>query len=58
MFNIPGLGTQIVQSVLNQDYNVLQAVILGAGVIVAILNLFTDLIAAAIDPRARLDAQS
>lgn len=55
VFNIPGLGTQIVQSVLNQDYNVLQAVILGAGVIVAILNLLADLTVAAIDPRARLD---
>jgi peptide/nickel transport system permease protein len=58
VFNIPGLGTQIVQSVLNQDYNVLQAVILGAGVIVALLNLLTDLASAALDPRARLDAQS
>lgn len=54
VFNIPGVGTQIVQSVLNQDYNVLQAVVLGAGVLVAVLNLITDLITAAIDPRARL----
>jgi peptide/nickel transport system permease protein len=53
VFNIPGAGTQIVQSVLHQDYNVLQAVVLGSGVIVAVLNLCTDLISAAIDPRVR-----
>jgi peptide/nickel transport system permease protein len=53
VFNIPGVGTQIVQSVLHQDYNVLQAVVLGAGVVIAVLNLGTDLIAAAIDPRVR-----
>jgi peptide/nickel transport system permease protein len=56
VFNIPGIGTQIVQSVLNQDYNVLQAVVLGAGIIVALLNLLTDLTAAAIDPRVRMAA--
>ncbi|HEX3792153.1 MAG TPA: ABC transporter permease [Pseudonocardiaceae bacterium] len=53
VFNIPGAGTQIVQSVLHQDYNVLQAVVLGSGVIVAVLNLGTDLITATIDPRVR-----
>lgn len=53
VFNIPGVGTQIVQSVLHQDYNVLQAVVLGAAVVVAVLNLLADLAGAAIDPRIR-----
>jgi peptide/nickel transport system permease protein len=58
VFNIPGIGTQIVQGVLNQDYNVVQAVVLGAGVVISLLNLATDLLAAAMDPRARLDVQT
>lgn len=53
VFNIPGAGTQIVQSVLHQDYNVLQAVVLGSAVLVAVLNLGADLVTAAIDPRVR-----
>jgi peptide/nickel transport system permease protein len=56
VFNIPGIGTEVVQSVLNQDYPVLQSVVLGAGVVVAVLNLLADLVAASLDPRARLGA--
>jgi peptide/nickel transport system permease protein len=53
VFNIPGLGTEIVSSVSNQDYPVVQGIVLMVGIMVAILNLAADLVLAAIDPRVR-----
>lgn len=53
VFDIPGLGTEIVSSVSNQDYPVVQGVVLLVGVLVAVLNLLADLTLASIDPRVR-----
>lgn len=53
VFNIPGLGTVIVDSVSQQDYPVVQGIVLLIGVLVAVLNLLADLMLAAIDPRVR-----
>lgn len=53
VFDIPGLGTEIVTSVSNQDYPVVQGIVLIAGVLVAVLNLLADVILALIDPRVR-----
>lgn len=53
IFDIPGLGTEIVNSVSNQDYPVVQGIVLIVGVLVAFLNLLADVAMATIDPRIR-----
>ena len=53
VFDIPGLGTEIVNSVSNQDYPVVQGIVLLVGVLVAVLNLMADIAMAVIDPRVR-----
>ncbi len=53
VFDIPGLGTEIVSSVNNQDYPVVQGVVLIVGILVTVLNLLADVLLALIDPRVR-----
>ncbi len=53
VFNIPGLGSEILSSVTNEDFPVVQAIVLIVGVIVALLNLGADVAMVAIDPRVR-----
>ncbi len=54
VFNLNGLGSLLLSSILNRDFPVVQAVtiVLGAGVV--LINLATDLTAARLDPRIRL----
>jgi peptide/nickel transport system permease protein len=56
IFDIPGLGTEIVNSVSNQDYPVVQGIVLLVGVLVAVLNLLADVTMALVDPRVRRGA--
>ncbi|GGA65120.1 peptide ABC transporter permease [Pseudoclavibacter endophyticus] len=51
-----GLGQLAVASVQDRDYFVVQALILGAVVIAVAIQLFTEIILAALDPRIRLEA--
>jgi peptide/nickel transport system permease protein len=53
IFNIPGLGTGIVQAVNNRDYPTIQGVILVILVAVTVLNLLADLALNIVDPRIR-----
>jgi hypothetical protein len=53
IFNIPGLGSEIVTAVENQDYPMTQGLLLVAGGLVATLNLLADLALSVIDPRVR-----
>jgi peptide/nickel transport system permease protein len=53
IFAIPGLGTEIVSSVSNEDYPIVQAIVLLVGVLVAVLNLLADIALAFFDPRIR-----
>jgi peptide/nickel transport system permease protein len=53
IFAIPGLGTEIVSSVSNEDFPVIQAIVLIVGVLVAVLNLLADTGLALLDPRIR-----
>jgi peptide/nickel transport system permease protein len=53
VFSWPGLGRLAVQSIFNNDFPIMSAVVLlGSGVYV-VLNLLTDLAYAFIDPRIR-----
>jgi len=54
IFNIPGLGQLIVNSVSRRDYAVIQGGVLFLTVIYLLINLATDLLYGVIDPRVRL----
>jgi peptide/nickel transport system permease protein len=54
VFQLPGLGSLLVQSVLTRDFPVIQALVFVFGVIVILTNLLADLAYAAVDPRVRL----
>ena len=53
VFNIPGMGRLMVNSIFNQDYVVVQATTLIFGVIVLVVNLIVDISYGWLDPRIR-----
>ncbi len=53
IFNWPGLGRFLVQSVLARDYPSIQALVIVFGVIFILINLLSDLVNAVADPRLR-----
>ena len=53
VFNLPGIGTTLVLAVLQRDYPVVQGTTLLIGVIVVVVNAFTDLVYLVVDPRTR-----
>lgn len=55
VFNIPGLGQLIVNSVERRDYAVIQGVVLLIAITYVMLNLVIDLLYGLLDPRIRLD---
>lgn len=54
VFDVPGLGQLLVQSIFTRDFPMIQALALVFGVLVIAINLISDLAYAAIDPRVRL----
>ena len=58
VFQIPGLGALLVQSVLTRDYPVIQALVLVFGVMVIVINLLSDLTYTLVDPRIRMEARA
>ncbi|HVB11435.1 MAG TPA: ABC transporter permease [Bacillota bacterium] len=54
VFDWPGVGRLLVTSILERDYQVVQAVILVAVVVFLMVNLVTDLTYGLADPRVRL----
>lgn len=54
VFAIPGLGTLIVDAVMQRDYPLIQGLTLFFGIAVIATNLLADLTYAALDPRIRL----
>jgi peptide/nickel transport system permease protein len=54
IFGWPGVGRLFLDSVLRLDYQVVQAIVLLASVLVVMTNLLTDIVYAFIDPRIRL----
>jgi peptide/nickel transport system permease protein len=51
VFALPGLGTLLVSSVADRDYPVVQGVTLLFAVLIVVINLLTDVVQAALDPR-------
>lgn len=54
VFAWPGLGAAVVDSVVRQDYDLAQAVMLMLGAAILIINFVVDLLLAAVDPRSRI----
>jgi peptide/nickel transport system permease protein len=54
VFQIPGLGSLLVQAVEQRDYQLVQALALLAGSAVVIASLAADIVQALLDPRVRL----
>jgi peptide/nickel transport system permease protein len=55
VFDIPGLGQLLVDSIFTRDFPVIQALTLVFGVIVVCINLLSDLSYALVDPRVRFE---
>jgi peptide/nickel transport system permease protein len=56
IFNIPGLGSLLVQAISRRDYAVIQGVVLFVTIVYLVINLVIDLLYGAIDPRIRVRA--
>jgi ABC-type dipeptide/oligopeptide/nickel transport system permease component len=53
LFNIPGVAFITVQSIFQKDFPVVQATTVLLAIVVTLVNLLTDLLYSAIDPRVR-----
>jgi peptide/nickel transport system permease protein len=51
LFNLPGIGSYVVQAVGRRDYAVVQAGVLLAAVVFVVMNTLTDAVAGVLDPR-------
>jgi peptide/nickel transport system permease protein len=51
VFDIPGIGSTLVNAVLSRDYTVVQGIVFVFGFIVVIVSFLSDLISGWIDPR-------
>lgn len=54
VFALPGLGSLMIQSILDRDFPVVQGITLVFAVIVVLVYLLTDIAYAMLDPRVRL----
>jgi ABC-type dipeptide/oligopeptide/nickel transport system permease component len=54
LFNIPGIGRIAVEAVGRRDYPVIQGTTIILGIAVVVMNLVSDLLYHAVDPRIRL----
>ena len=53
LFGLPGVGRAFVISALQRDYTVVLGVVILYAALILVLNVLADLVAAALDPRAR-----
>jgi peptide/nickel transport system permease protein len=55
VFNIPGMGRLAVDGIINQDYPIVQGVILLIATVVALTNMLVDISYGWLDPRIRFE---
>jgi ABC-type dipeptide/oligopeptide/nickel transport system permease component len=55
VFAWPGMGTLLYQSIVKQDYPVVQAIVLIIAILTVVCNILGDIISAALDPRIRVE---
>jgi len=53
VFSVPGIGRLLVQGIMQRDYGLITGMVLFYAVIITVINLITDLLYAAVDPRIR-----
>ena len=54
IFGIPGMGNLLLNSIVVQDFPVVQAVLLVIAILTVICNLLSDIVIAILDPRIRI----
>lgn len=54
IFNLPGLGTHFIKSIQDNDYSLILATVCLFATLLVIVNYFTDLLIAWLNPRVRL----
>jgi peptide/nickel transport system permease protein len=55
IFNIPGIGQLVINSIERRDLSVIQGIVLFVAVVYVFINLVVDLLYGVIDPRVRLN---
>ena len=55
MFNIPGIGRQIMTALNNRDYPIVQGCVLVLSIVVMVCNLIVDIAYKWVDPRVKID---
>ncbi|AEF86901.1 ABC transporter, permease protein [Treponema primitia ZAS-2] len=55
VFNLPGIGKLMVESIFGRDYPVVQGTLLVTSFLIMSVNLLTDILYSALDPRVTLD---
>jgi len=58
VFNLPGMGQLVVNSISRRDFPVIQGVVMVIAVAYLVANLLVDILYVAIDPRVRVDRVS
>jgi peptide/nickel transport system permease protein len=51
VFNLPGLGLEIVQAIIYRDFPIIQGIVLTVGALAIFINLLIDIVLGLIDPR-------
>lgn len=54
IFGIPGMGNLLINSIVQQDFNVIQAIVLIITVLTVICNILSDIVLGILDPRIRI----
>jgi peptide/nickel transport system permease protein len=54
VYSLPGIGQQMINSILSRDFPTVQGITLVFAILVVIVNLLTDVTHAALDPRVKL----
>jgi peptide/nickel transport system permease protein len=55
VFDLPGVGQMMINSIFQRDFTVVQAVALAFAILVVVIYLLADIVQAALDPRVRFD---
>lgn len=54
VFNLPGLGRLILDSIARKDYPLVQGIVLLYGTLIVLVNVVTDIVYGLVDPRIRV----
>jgi peptide/nickel transport system permease protein len=58
VFGVPGVGQQLIQSILDEDVIMVEAIVVVLSIAVILSNLITDLLYSVLDPRVRHERSS